>query len=380
MHLLQDKIDPTKVYRRDEVPTSVDALTESWWTSCLRSSVVDAAVMGVERMGGDSGTHARHRFRLEWNEAGQWAQRPEAVFTKTLPTLMNRMIGGFNGTAKAEGRFYMEIRPHLEIESPIGYHAGFDAETFAAINVLEDVGVSRQATFCNATTHVDRPMAEGMVELLADLHGSTMGDHRLTEEWRWVVNFADWFAGGAKKMRTEKYTYQALRRARHILPDSLVSSRKDIWRATEASAQIHRDKQFLCLLHSDVHIGNWYQTGSGEMGLLDWQCLTQGHYARDLAYALSAALKPEDRQAWEHQLVQTYLLRLGNYDVTVPAFDEAWKAYRTQLLHAFWMWTITLCHSPLLPAMQTKATSLEMVRRIGIAIDDHRSIDVALGR
>lgn len=46
------------------------------------------------------------------------------------------------------------------------------------------------------------------------------------------------------------------------------------------------------LIHSDVHIGNWYRTGAGKMGLCDWQCLARGHWSRDFAYAVTAALTP----------------------------------------------------------------------------------------
>ena len=53
------------------------------------------------------------------------------------------MIGGYNGTARAEGRFYTELRPRLDIESPLGYHAAFDRRSLAGINVLEDIVATR---------------------------------------------------------------------------------------------------------------------------------------------------------------------------------------------------------------------------------------------
>jgi len=376
--IVKDWISPHKVTEAREVPATVSALTPAWWTAVLGSAHPNARVVRVDQVGGTSGTHARNRFEITWNEAG--AGLPKAVFTKTLPTLMNRMIGGFNGTAKAEGRFYTEIRANINIEAPVGYHAGFDGEALAAINVLEDIGVTRNASFLDAETKISREMAKGIVELLADLHGATWNDPRLDNEWKWVVNFADWYAGGAQKMKTEKYTYQALNKARDLLPENLCTAGHDLWRATDASAEIHRRANPRCVLHSDVHPGNWYRAGSGAMGLLDWQCLTQGHFARDLAYAISAALEPEERRAWERDLVSRYLARLSEHVGDAPMFDDAWTVYRTQMLHAFWMWTITLCHSPLLPAMQTESTSFEMVRRIGIAVDDHQSIDLALGR
>jgi hypothetical protein len=39
------------------------------------------------------------------------------------------------------------------------------------------------------------------------------------------------------------------------------------------------------------------------------------------------------------------------------------------------MWTITLCHSPLLPSMQSEAMTLALIERIAIAIDDLDALD-----
>lgn len=47
------------------------------------------------------------------------------------------------------------------------------------------------------------------------------------------------------------------------------------------------------------------------------------------------------------------------------------------MLHALSTWTITLCHSPLLPAKQPEDTAREMIARIATAIPDLDSLDVA---
>ena len=39
-----------------------------------------------------------------------------------------------------------------------------------------------------------------------------------------------------------------------------------VWAATLAATPIH-ERAPSVLLHSDVHIGNWYQTDAGRMGL-----------------------------------------------------------------------------------------------------------------
>ena len=360
--------------RRDEVPASVNALTPAWWTAIMCEACPGAEVRGYTIVGASSGTHQRHRFVLEYNAAGQQAGLPTAVFTKTLPNVLTRMIGGYNGTARAEGRFYRECRPTLDIESPQGYHTAFDRRSLAGINVLEDIATTRGASFCDHRTYVTRDMAESMVDLLAHLHGRAYADPRLDREWRWLANFADWFEIGARKMQTEHYTEQAIQRMAERLPRAVVDRAAEIWPATLAASAIHR--QGPCgLLHSDVHIGNWYRHGNGAMGLCDWQCVAQGHWSRDVAYALSAALTTEDRRRWERPLLARYLETLSSVAGVKLDAEQAFVLYRQQMLHALWMWTITLCHSRWLPAMQPEDTSMLMIERIASAMDDLESLD-----
>jgi hypothetical protein len=66
--------------------------------------------------------------------------------------------------------------------------------------------------------------------------------------------------------------------------------------------------------------------------------------------------------------VRTYAEVLG------VTFDDAWLNYRRQIPHALLMWTPTLCHSDLLPHMQSDETSLAMIERMCAAIDDLDSI------
>src|SRR5205085_6170369 len=93
------------------------------------------------------------------------------------------------------------------------------------------------------------------------------------------------------------------------------------------------------------------------MGLCDWQCLARGHWSRDFAYAVTAALAPDDRRKWEKDLLLRYLDRFAELTGARPDFDRSFVYYRQQMVHALLMWTITLCHSPLLPNMQLEETT-----------------------
>jgi hypothetical protein len=51
-----------------------------------------------------------------------------------------------------------------------------------------------------------------------------------------------------------------------------------------------------------------------------------------------------------------------------------------RMLHALWMWAITLCHSPWLPDVQPTETSTGLIVRIATAIVDLDSIAVSRSR
>jgi aminoglycoside phosphotransferase (APT) family kinase protein len=353
----------------DDVPCSPAAITPEWLTAAICASTPGAAVTRVAVEAVSAGTQERHRLRIQYNEAGQRAGLPGSIFTKSLPSFVTRMIAGFSGHARVEGGFYQHVRPLLAIEAPTCFYSTYDRQTFSAIHLLEDLVATKQATFCGHTTTVTRAMAEDQVDLLATLHGRFYGDTTLGERFRWLADYPRWFTIGAEKMQTEHYTQKALDAAAALMPARLMQRRLEVWPATMRALAVHESEP-ATFLHSDVHIGNWYQTGAGRMGLCDWQCPSRGHFSRDLAYALSSALEPQDRRAWERDLVARYLERLAEHGAPRLDFDRAFTWYRQQLLHAFAMWTITLRHSPLLPSMQSEAMTLAMMQRIATAIDD----------
>jgi Phosphotransferase enzyme family len=362
-----------KARRPEDVPCSPDAITPEWLTAVLCRKFSEAVVTAVEVRLASAGTHERHQLTVSYNEAGRCAGLPESIFTKSLPSVVTRMIGGFNGTARVEGRFYTQLRPQIEIEAPIGYHAAFDRRTFASILLLEDIVATKSATFCNHRTYVCREMAEDMIDLLAALHAPFYANDVLATRYPWVANYPRWFAIGSEKMSLERYTRKAFDTASHVVAESVLRRRDAIWPAAIRALAIH-DSEPQGLIHSDVHVGNWYRTGAGRTGLCDWQCLARGHWSRDFAYAVTAALTPADRRAWEKDLLIRYLERFAERTGIKPDFDRSFLHYRQQIVHALLMWTITLCHSPLLPNMQTEETTLAMIERISTAMADLDSL------
>jgi aminoglycoside phosphotransferase (APT) family kinase protein len=356
-----------------DVPCSPYAITPEWLTAVLCGKVPEAIVTHVEVRPASAGTHERHQLIVSYNEEGRRAALPVSIFTKSLPSVVTRMIGGFNGTARVEGNFYTQLRPQLEIEAPLCYHSAYDRRTFAAIHLLEDMVATKAATFCNHKTDVSRAMADDMIDLLASLHSRFYGDPALAASYRWLASYPRWFTIGSEKMSTEYYTDKAFDAAAHVIPAKVLARRSEVWPATIRALAVHGSEP-QGLIHSDVHIGNWYRTGAGQMGLCDWQCLSRGHWSRDFAYVVTASLTPDNRRNWERDLLTRYIERFAAKTGVKPDFDLSFLHYRQQILHALAMWTITLCHSPLLPAMQPEATTLTMIERITTAMADLDSI------
>ena len=369
-----ERLARPKARQFDDVPCTPYAVTPEWLTAVLCGKVPGAVVTHVEVKPASAGTHERHQLKVSYNEEGRRAGLPVSIFTKSLPSIVTRMIGGFNGTARVEGSFFTQIRPQLEIEAPLCYHSAYDRRTFAAIHLLEDLVATKSATFCNHRTYVTRAMADDMIDLLAALHGRFYGDPTLAERYRWLASYPRWFTIGAAKMGTEYYTRKAFDAAAHVIPEEVMARRDDVWPATMRALALH-DSEPQGLIHSDVHIGNWYRTGAGQMGLCDWQCLSRGHWSRDFAYAVTASLTPDNRRSWERELLARYVERFAEKTGVKPDFDLSFLRYRQQIVHALAMWTITLCHSPLLPNMQPEDTTLTMIERMTTAMADLDALD-----
>ena len=224
------------------------------------------------------------------------------------------------------------------------------------------------ASFCVYKTSFTREQAHAAFDLLAKVHGRFYDNPKLSTDLSWIPAYEVFFDALAKT-GTRVGHDQALIQAQHLIPAQAFRQREALWCAAVDGLAPHRDER-KTIVHSDVHPGNWYLTNRGDPGLCDWQCIAQGHWARDFAYALSTMLDIETRRAWEHEILTRYLAKLSDAGGPKVAFEEAWAHYAKQLPGALLMWTPTLCHPPTMPDMQPEDVSLEMIRGITTAIDD----------
>jgi hypothetical protein len=348
----------------DVVPREPEALTPGWLTAALCRDVPGSRVVSVRVGDGSSGTTYRRRLHIEYNDAGREAGLPGTVFTKSAPRILQRITLAITGAVEA--RFYLQLRPLLSIEAPVCFHGVVDDRRMTAISVLEDLSASKAATFLSPTTRVDRGEAEQVIETLAAIH-ATLG---AVAPPAWLKTYQRHWQDAFAMVNVERYFLRAFDEGAEHFAAAVRATPGRAWRAVLASIAVH-DELPATVIHNDVHLGNWYRTGDGRLGLCDWQAVVRGHWSRDLAYALSTTLTVDDRRAWERELVERYVEALVRAGGPVVAADDAWTLYRQQLWGALAYWAPTFSPPRLMPSdMQPRAVSGELLHRISTACED----------
>lgn len=361
-----------KIYSAAEIPLSYESITPEWLTAVICRKSPGAQVVSHRLGPTDEGSSNRRKIHLEYNDAGRRAELPQVLFCKATHGLANRIILGVSDGANCEAIFYNYIRPELDIEAPVGYFAAVDQESFNSIIMLNDISKS-VTEFCSHRTRMTRERAESQMRLLATVHGTYHGRAESSAALTGIPSWTDYF-NRTFEFGMEDGSNQGFLDGKDVIPPRLYARYPEIWPKTLASVRLH-DAHPKTYAHGDVHLKNWYVAGNGEMGLADWQCSHRGHWARDVCYAISTALTIQDRRAWEKDLLRYYLDRLHAAGGPKIPFDEAFTAYRQQLLTALTWWTITLHPAPGMPDMQPRDITLEFVGRIATAMDDLDSLD-----
>lgn len=360
-----DNIEQPAASFAEEVPWHGDAVTLEWLTKVVGGTCAGAEAMSITQVGGDNGSSARRIIEVKWNEAGKSGGLPERLFTKSTPTLPMRLSAG--RAAPAEGQFLLRLRPHVSIEAPRCLYSERDPNTGRSMHLMQDLTTTHGATFCRAHSVINREQAEQVIDTIATLHGTFL-DGVTGHDTSFLRTYESFFHATARN-GLEAGHDTAMVRAADVIPPQVTKYRDRIWPQAAASLAMHAGSP-RTVIHSDVHLGNWYITRDGVMGLSDWARVCRGHWGRDVAYSLMTVLDVEDRRAWERDLIHRYCEKFGEVCGQRREFEQAWDAYRRLASLALLMWTPTLCPPPTLPDMQPEETSMEMIRRITTAMDD----------
>ncbi|MDT9601084.1 phosphotransferase [Sphingosinicella rhizophila] len=366
-----EQLDRPLARKASDIPVSYEAITPDWLTAVICHGQSGAKVTSFDLGEPDSGSSNRRRIFLNYNSEEHAAGLPQSIFCKAAHDLVTRILCS-SGMTHSEVTFYNKIRPQLDIEAPTAFLAQYDPVAFKSIIILKDI--ADEVTFCSHETKVDFDMAKGQLDLLARMHGHFYRSVQFEFELKDVQTFHGRFMNLCDNHCLAECCDNGFVAARDVLPAAVFARHTEVWPATLLA--VNRDRnQPETLTHGDVHLKNWYVTHAGQVGLGDWQVTCRGHWSRDLAYAISTALEPVDRRAWETDLIQFYIERLGANGGPRIGFEEALLHYRQQMLTVLAWWTVTLSPSQDMPDMQPANTTMTFLARIGQAIDDWESLD-----
>jgi len=365
-HVVREKIRAPRLATVDDIPANGSDLNVDWLTTVLCAEHAGARVLSFSCPGGSVGTSTRTALRVEYNEAGQAAGLPTELFTKTSAAFSQRMLLGGADVLHGESHFFMRFRPAVSMEAPLGYWGGVDDASWRSMIMLEDIAATKGAEFVEPTTALTRDQVEDVLRNLAALHGTWWESPELavlktpTDHYNNLANMLDFEARCAVGME----------RAKSVIPQRLYGQADRMWKGTEKALEICTDVLPRTFLHGDSHAGQTYLTADGRMGLTDWQAVMQGGWSYDVAYFIGSSCEPEDRRAWEKELLELYLEELASAGGKAPDFDEAFLRYRQSLFYPYSAWAFTIGRAWYQPKMQPDEISLAIIKRLATAIDD----------
>lgn len=265
-----------------------------------------------------------------------------------------------------EVRFYRDIRPSLNLETPRIYAADFDKNSGQFGLIMEDLGL-RQASFPNACSDISVEQVKGLLRTLAKLHGHFWQSPKLTGELSWV---ATPLQGGMSDI-FQQYGYELVKDQvqKHPFKQELIAPLAlslETMAAQLKKYQLEAILQPQTLLHGDTHIANTYLLPSGDGGLFDWQLICRGNWAHDVGYVITTGLSTSMRRQHERELLAYYIECLRLQAVrTVPDGNTAWDLYRKSIMWGLFIgWLITP------PANYGEAITSANIRKLVQAAQD----------
>ncbi|HEV3328305.1 MAG TPA: phosphotransferase [Acidimicrobiales bacterium] len=264
-----------------------------------------------------------------------------------------------------EVRFYADVAPTVAIRTPKCHHAAYDETTGRFLLLMESL---TPAAAADQREGLSIERAELALVELAGLHAPHWGTSSID---------ATTFARGADETETVAVT--------ELLPalfagfldrfgDELTAPTRAVveWLAPRLAAYYAGRPGEKTVQHGDFRTDNLLFDGRGgevPMATVDWQMVTLGAAALDVAYLLTTSLDTEDRRRHEDDLLDAYHERLCTLGVT--GYDRA-ALFDDYAFHAFQGVTMLVCAAMLVERTDRgDAMFLTMIERSAAAVDDH---------
>lgn len=255
-----------------------------------------------------------HRITLVYSDQTPSKDEPATVILKIAARdARSRRSGLSLGLYERETRFYAEMAPSLGGSTSClatCYYSAFDASTGAFTLLLEDAG--SEALVGDDIKGATFEQAEVAMRELGKLHTSLLAD---PNAGAWLVReppispafLKDLFAAFETRYK------QGMDPSHFEVCQKLVASFGDYQKVLSEPGVCtmgiaHGDYRMDNMLFAPEATAEHEGAAGSTLGLMviDWQCITLGPVASDIAYFLGCSLKTEDRRQWQDALLQTY--------------------------------------------------------------------------
>lgn len=353
--MISDLVDAPRLLQK---AAQIDA---DWMTEALQANFPGAIVTGLTQTDRIQGAQTKVRVKLSYNARGRELGLPATMIVKADIEEFGR--GPVAAVRFNEPRTYREIVPTLGVLAPRIFAAepGDRAEVFT---VMEDLTASG-ATFLSLGDPISPDLAKQFLDRLARIHARWWNSPELADEGRFgalrrpAVGMFETYA--RTRLSAGAFaSFASLPRAAATPkclrdPDRLLAA---LFRLRD----LHREMP-VCIVHGDTHLNNLFVSAKGEPGFFDWSPRRTA-WSNDVAYFLPAALDVPERRRTERRLIAHYLDCLASHGITPPGPDEAWLAYRRELL---WGMFVFLINGP----TQTEFSNTAAASRFAAAMLDH---------
>jgi hypothetical protein len=298
-----------------------NGLTAEWLGRVLAADVASVSVTPV----GTGQTGSSYRVEVAYARPGELPVTFVAKLPAEDPSVRERVAYGY----RAEVDFYKTVAPTLAVPLPTCYLSAISADGQSFVLLLADLAPAVQGDQLAGCT---LDAAQAAVVALAGLHGPRWCDPAWTDLASTVMPRTDPQSAASMADLARMAADMFLERLGDRMTDINRETLQVFPNAVARWLMLHPDRY--ALLHGDYRLDNLMFSPNGSVTVVDWQTISVGLPARDLAYFVSTSLSPKDRLAHERDLVAAYHGALLQHGVTDYSSDECWRDYRLGMLHS----------------------------------------------
>ncbi|QYG91431.1 phosphotransferase [Iamia sp. SCSIO 61187] len=345
----------------DVAVAAADAgLTPERLTDVLRAEGHDVTVaeLGVEPVGtGQMGSS----FRLTPSYEGDATRLPE-TFVAKVPGGDPASRATAAGAYRTEVAFYQRLAATVAVRVPLCHHAWATDDGTDFLLLLEDLAPARQGDQIAGCTPAQ---AVAAARNLAGLHGPRWCDATLpaTTGLAVVDPASAEVLGDVLGPMTDVFADR--------MGDRLPAATRAVLDQVPpvAGAWLTGRAERFAPVHGDYRLDNLMFGPADQVTAVDWQTVSLGLPARDIAFLLATSLTVADRRAHEGEVVSAYWDALHAYGVDDHPLEQCLEDYRYALLQAPLI--IVLGCAVAAPTARGDEMFLVMAERACAAIRDH---------